>query len=205
MRIIRVHLRSRREFEELSTKDHPHGGLFCPTTTPYEEGEQVMLELSGNLLPNKLMIRGVVKSWRKALPRLRIRAGAEVAFDREERDKGRFLHRMHDSDAKQPHKRRHTRIPVECPAVIRIPRSPTSSRAEIVEISRGGALVRASALFDLGTDVTIEATLPGTSAPVVLAGRVTYHVEGHMGVKFLYRDGAGSHRLKELVRRIRAA
>ena len=50
----------------------------------------------------------------------------------------------------------------------------------------------------------IELTTPGGSAPISIAGKVTYRTEGEgSGIKFLYRDGGGSRRIREVIRRIK--
>jgi hypothetical protein len=38
-----------------------------------------------------------------------------------------------------------------------------------------------------------------------IAGRISYHTEAGAGIKFLYRDGGGSRRIRELIRRIRSS
>ena len=43
------------------------------------------------------------------------------------------------------------------------------------------------------------------AAPMSIAGKVAYHAPGGTGLKFVYRDGGGSRRIRELIRRIRAA
>jgi hypothetical protein len=56
-----------------------------------------------------------------------------------------------------------------------------------------------------GTEVVLELLPPGGAAPMPITGRVAYHSGAGMGLKFLYRDGGGSRRIRELIRRIRAA
>ena len=58
----------------------------------------------------------------------------------------------------------------------------------------------------LDSDIILEVVPPGGAAPIPISGKVSYHVtSGATGVKFLYRDGDGSRRLRELVRRLRAS
>jgi hypothetical protein len=46
----------------------------------------------------------------------------------------------------------------------------------------------------------------GAAAPIAISSKVSYHVPtGGTGLKFLFRDGDGSRRLRELVRRLRAS
>ncbi len=78
--ILRVRCRNLEEFEEHYRLDLPTGGVFCPTTTELAPGTAVVVEMACDGLPNKVLIRGTVTAWRPALPRMRVRAGATVAF-----------------------------------------------------------------------------------------------------------------------------
>ncbi len=50
----------------------------------------------------------------------------------------------------------------------------------------------------------LEIAPPGSEAPFDLSGRVVYHAgESQTGVRFIYREGGGSRRLRELVRRFK--
>ena len=45
---------------------------------------------------------------------------------------------------------------------------------------------------------------PGGLTPMGISGRVLYHSGGDQtGIKFLFREGGGSRRLRELVRRFK--
>ena len=79
--ILRVRCRNLEEFEEHYRLDLPTGGVFCPTTTELAPGTAVVVEMACDGLPNKVLIRGTVTAWRPALPRMRVRAGATVAFE----------------------------------------------------------------------------------------------------------------------------
>ena len=155
-------------------------------------------------LPNKVLIRGVVRSWRPALPRLRVRAGAVVEFDADEAEKRRFILDT-VTGARQPGpKRRHTRLPVELPVRWRTAGTADFADGGLSEISVGGALLHASSPLPLGSEVILEVTPPGGVSPIAITGKVTYHTAGEStGLKFQYRDGGGSRRLRELVRRLR--
>ena len=72
MNILRVRCRSAEEFRSFYNSDHPDGILFCPTTTELANESPVVVEIACKGLPNKVLVRGVVLSWRPALPRLRI-------------------------------------------------------------------------------------------------------------------------------------
>jgi len=204
MHILKVRFRTNAEFEEQYQEDLVGGGLFCPTTTALEPGSSVIVELSVPALPNKLLIRSEVKSWRPALPRLRVRAGAIVEFDAEEGDKRAFLLGTVRGDIASPRKRKHTRLPVEIAIQYRTHESADLIDSRLGEISVGGALLATTSPLPIDTDVILEITPPGSVSPISISGKATYHLPtGGTGLKFLYRDSGGSRRLRELVRRLR--
>ncbi len=205
MNILRVRCRNLEEFEEHYLADLPNGGAFCPTTTELSIGAPVVVELACDGLPNKVLIRGTVTGWRPALPRMRVRAGATVAFEPDEAAKRDFVVQTLRGDRAPTRKRKHTRIPIGIPAKIRVVTELEFSEAELREISVSGGLIYGTLQPPIGTDVVLEITPPGSEVPFDLEGRVVYHAgENQTGVRFLYREGGGSRRLRELVRRFKA-
>ena len=76
--------------------------------------------------------------------------------------------------------------------------------AEMREISVSGGLLASAVEPPLGTDLVIEILTPGAVAPMLISAKVIYHAgPGQTGVKFLFREGGGSRRLRELVRRFK--
>jgi uncharacterized protein (TIGR02266 family) len=206
MQILKVRFRTNREFNEAYQPELAAGGLFCPTTTPLRSGTEVICELSIPALPNKVLVRGTVKAWRPALPRLRVRAGATVEFATEEAEKRDFILQTVKGERPAPTKRRHTRLPVELPVKWRKTDTADFSTGGLSEISVGGGLLRSEEQLPLGTEVIVEVTPPGAVSPIAISGKVTYHGPNvSNGIKFLYRDGGGSRRLRELIRRLRMA
>ncbi|HZS36494.1 MAG TPA: PilZ domain-containing protein [Polyangia bacterium] len=204
MQILKARFRGREDFMEAYQPDGTTGALFVATTTPLDADENVIVELVCDGLPNKVLFRGTVLAWRPALPRLRVRAGATVAFAPDEEEKRRFILSTLSGELK-PTRRRHTRIPVAVPVRFRLPGSADMRAGDLTEISVGGALLRAPRVAELGTEVVLEILPPGGAAPMPITGRVAYHVPAGTGLKFIYRDGGGSRRIRELIRRIRAA
>jgi len=203
--ILRVRCRNLDEFDEYYLPDLPHGGAFCPTTTELAVGTPVVVEMACDGLPNKVLIRGTVTAWRPALPRMRIRAGATVAFDPEESAKREFMVETLRGARAPTRRRKHTRIPIGIPAKVRITSELESTEAELREISVSGGLLFGALQPPIGTDVVLEITPPGSEASFDLSGRVVYHAGVQQtGVRFLYREGGGSRRLRELVRRFKA-
>jgi len=204
MQILKARFRGRDDFLEAYQSYPPTGALFVATTTPLDADENVIVELVCDGLPNKVLFRGTVLAWRPALPRLRVRAGATVAFAPDEEEKRRFILSTLSGELK-PTRRRHTRIPVAVPVRFRLPGSADMRSGDLTEISVGGALLRAPRVAELGTEVVLEILPPGGAAPMPITGRVAYHAAAGTGLKFIYRDGGGSRRIRELIRRIRAA
>jgi Tfp pilus assembly protein PilZ len=206
MQILKARFRGRDDFMEAYQNDRPHGALFVATTTPLDTSEDVIVELVCDGLPNKVLIRGTVVAWRPALPRLRVRAGATVEFAADEDEKRRFILAALAGDVTPP-KRKHTRIPVSVPVRFRLPGSAEQIVGELTEISVGGALLRCATIPKppMGTEIVLELLPPGGAAPMPITGRVAYHTSSATGLKFIYRDGGGSRRIRELIRRIRSA
>lgn len=206
MEILKIRFRTNNEFLEAYQKDFANGGIFCPTTSPLRAGTDVICELVIPALPNKVLIRGTVKSWRPALPRLRVRAGAIVEFAAEEGPKRTFIVQTVSGQRPPSPRRRHTRLPVELPVKWRTSDSAEFQTGGLSEISIGGGLLRAELQIPLGKEVILEITPPGAVSPLAISGHVTYHGPfTTTGIKFQYRDGGGSRRLRELVRRLRLA
>jgi Tfp pilus assembly protein PilZ len=206
MQILKVRFRTNSEFDANFQRDLRFGGLFCPTTGALETGEPVIIELSAPALPNKVLIRGVVRSWRPALPRLRVRAGAVIEFDPAETEKRDFIISTINGDGtSSAPRRKHTRLPVAVPVRYRTNDTADFIESTLGEISVGGAMLGTTTPLPIDTDVILEVTPPGAVKSIPISGKVTYHLpHGGTGLKFLYRDAGGSRRLRELVRRLRS-
>jgi Tfp pilus assembly protein PilZ len=204
LNILRVRCRSAEEFRSFYDTGQPEGGIFCPTTTKLTPDAEVVVEIVCNALPNRVFIRGTVVSWRPALPRLRVRAGAMVKFATEEGAKRDFVLETIDGHRKPTPRRRHTRIPIGLPVKLRLASEAEPVDGDLREISANGALVCAPAVPPLGTEVVLDLVPPGGVAPMAISGRVIYHAgPGLSGIRFVFREGGGSRRLRELVRRFK--
>ncbi len=206
MNILRLRIKSADEWRELAPSETVTEPIFVPTTDELNAGESVIVEISSNLLPNKVLIRGSVQAWRPALPRMRVRAGATVQLDNDEQTKLTFLHDVLSGKRTDVPRRRHHRLPVQFSCRYRIASSPTFVDSAISEIGVGGALLTTQTPLPLDTELTVEVTPPGAAAPIAIAGRVSYHApSGGSGLRFVSRDGDGDRRLRELIRRLRAS
>lgn len=206
VKILKLRVRSPDEYDSLYQEELPGGGLFVPTTSPHEVGEVVVVELVCPDLPNPVMIRSVVRSWRSSIPRLRIRAGAVIEFDPEESHKRDFVREALSGNRTEAPRRRHNRLPVSIPVRYRMPDTSQFIDGAISEISVGGAMLNTATPLPLETDVIVEIVPPGAAAPIAISSRVSYQVPtGGTGLRFVSRDGDGSRRLRELVRRLRTS
>jgi len=206
MNILRLRIKSADEWRELAPGENVAEPIFVPTTDELKSGEQVIVEISSNLLPNKVLIRGSVQSWRPALPRMRVRAGATVQLDVDEQVKLTFLHDVLSGKRTDVPRRRHHRLPVQFACRYRVASSSTFVDSAISEIGVGGALLTTQTPLPPETELTLEVTPPGAAAPIAIAGRVSYHApSGGSGLRFVSRDGDGDRRLRELIRRLRAS
>lgn len=206
MNILRLRCQNEKDFGGVLQHTENGPAVFCPTTTALEVGASVVIELVCKALPNRVMIKGSVLEWRPALPRLRVRAGAQVLFDPSEEQKVAFVIETLRGLRPPTPKRKHTRLPVALPARLRITNDPHVLTVDLREISVSGALVGGITPPPIDTDVVLEFTPPGGESPMDLAGRVLYHAgDDGTGIRFLFREGGGSRRLREVVRRIKQA
>src|SRR5438067_10982077 len=125
MVILKLRIKSAEEWRELAPSETVSEPVFVPTTDELHSGQNVIVEIASNLLPNKVLIRGIVQSWRPALPRMRVRAGATVQLEAEEQTKLTFLHEVLSGKRTDVSRRRHHRLPVSVPCRHRPPTSPS--------------------------------------------------------------------------------
>jgi len=206
MVILKLRIRSADEWRDLAPGDSVSAPVFVPTTDELEAGQQVIVEVSSTLLPNKVLVRGAVQAWRPALPRMRVRAGATIELATDEQIKLTFLHDVFSGKRTDVPRRRHHRLPVCVSVRYRVTNSSTYVSSEISEIGVGGALLTTQEPLPIGAELTVEVVPPGAAGAIEIAGRVSYHVpSGGSGLRFVSRDGDGDRRLRELIRRLRAS
>lgn len=199
MRKIRCHYASSEAFVEARQDDN---ALVVYTTDGFEPGEEILLELSFNGLPGKMMVRAIGREWHPARPRLRVRAGGTVLCSGSESKKLQFLHRVATGDVKLTARRKHVRLPLLVEVRWRNPGSRDLQTAALSEISEGGALLLTDDRPDQNSDVIIEITPPGSARPLEIQATVRNENEEGVGLEFLARDMGGVHRLREVIRRL---
>ncbi|MBL8625584.1 MAG: PilZ domain-containing protein [Myxococcales bacterium] len=203
MRLLRLRVRSSDEWRELMATGVAPDTLFVPTTDKVGDGEEVLVEVTAPSLPNKVVFRAAVHSWRPALPRLRVRAGASVHFATGEEHKRDFIGNALDGRAPDVPRRKHDRFPLTVPVRFRVGAELEFHDGTLIEVSAGGGLLATPTPPPIGADVVVELTPPGAAAAMTVAARVSYHTpQGAAGLRFVSRDGDGARRLRELVRRL---
>ena len=206
MVILKLRIKSAEEWRELAPSEAVTDPVFIPTTDELQAGQNVIVEVASNLLPNKVLIKGTVQSWRPALPRMRVRAGATVQLESEEQTKLTFLHEVLSGKRTDVPRRKNSRLPVSVACRYRLANSSSFVDCAISEIGVGGALLTTAEPLPLDSELTVEVTPPGAAAPIAIASKVSYHVpSGGSGLRFVTRDGDGDRRLRELIRRLRAS
>jgi hypothetical protein len=206
MVILKLRIRSADDWRELAPSDTVAEPVFVPTTDALEPGQEVVIEIASSLLPNKVLVRGNVKAWRPALPRMRVRAGATVELAIDEQTKLTFLHDVFSGKRTDVPRRRHHRLPVSVTVRYRITNSSSYVDSAISEIGVGGALLTTGEPLPIDTELTLEVVPPGAAASIAIASKVSYHTPtGGSGLRFMSRDGDGDRRLRELIRRLRAS
>ncbi len=206
MVILKLRIRTADEWRELAPGAAVQEPVFVPTTDELEAGQQIIIEVSSALLPNKVLVRGAVQAWRPALPRMRVRAGATIDLAPDEQTKLTFLHDVFSGRRTDVPRRRHHRLPVSVNVRYRLSNSASFVDSAISEIGVGGALLTTQEPLPIDTELTLEVVPPGAAAAIAIASRVSYHVpSGGSGLRFVSRDGDGDRRLRELIRRLRAS
>ena len=203
MQKLRCHYTSPEAFLQALASPETDQALEVFTTTPFEPGEELLLELFFAGLPGKMMIRAVGQSWHAARPRLRVRAGGIVRCAGSEWGKLQFLARVARGEIELTARRKHMRLPVLVEIRWREADRPEFHPAAMSEVSQGGALVLTQDELQPGQDIVIEVLPPGSELPleILAAVRNTDHPDG-VGVEFVARDAGGVHRLREVIRRI---
>ena len=142
MVILRLRIKTADEWRELAPGEAVAEPIFVPTTDELQSGQSVIVEVSSNLLPNKVLIRGAVQSWRPALPRMRVRAGATVQLDTDEQIKLTFLHDVLSGKRTDVSRRGHSRLPVQFACRYRVANSSRVRRLR--DLARSASAVRCS-------------------------------------------------------------
>lgn len=181
----------------------PERTLEVFTTDKFDPGEQILLEVAFPGLPGKLVVRAIGSEWHAARPRLRVRAGGQVLCTDSEWRKVTFLHQVATGAIKLSARRKHVRLPVLAEISWRRMGSPEHEVAAMSEISEGGALLLTQTAMEVGEEIIVEVTPPGSVRPMEILSIVRNTTNGEgVGVEFVARDMGGVQRLREIIRRL---
>src|SRR3954468_3797043 len=156
MVILKLRIRTADEWRELAPSDSATDPVFVPTTDELEPQQAVIIEVSSQLLPNKVLVRGTVQSWRPALPRMRVRAGATIDLAPDEQIKLTFLHEVFSGKRTDVQRRRHHRLPVSVTVRYRLTIRSRFIESALRKIGVGGALLAAPEPLPIDTELTLE-------------------------------------------------
>src|SRR3954466_6047246 len=165
MVILKLRIRTADEWRELAPSDSATDPVFVPTTDELEAQQPVIIEVSSQLLPNKVLVRGTGQSWRPALPRMRVRAGATIDLAPDEQIKLTFLHEVFSGKRTDVPRRRHHRLPVSVTVRYRLANSSSYIDSAVSEIGVGGALLTTPEAPPLDTQLALAGTPPGAPPP----------------------------------------
>lgn len=182
MRVLKARFKDKDAFLEAYSEEIPGGAIFCSTTTPLEPEDRVVVEINFPELPNKMLVRGTVVSWRNALPRLRVRAGAVVAFDDTEEETRVFLLGVAAGQHQDAIKRRHARVPVELEVKWRPTDSADLQTGRLNDISIGGAQLLTEETLAPEDDIVVELVAPGGATSISIAGKVSNQTPAGYGI-----------------------
>ncbi len=200
VRRIRSHYPSNEEFLQALG---PDGSVTVFTTAGFEAGDELLLELSFQGLPGKMIVRAIGREWHPARPRLKVRARGVAMCSGSEADKLNFLRKVCVGEIKLTARRRHVRLPVLVEVRWKRPGDRDSAAAALSEISEGGAFLLTSEPAEIGESLVVEITPPGSARPLEIAAMVRNSQAGAgLGLEFLARDMGGVHRLREVIRRL---
>jgi len=209
MHLIKVRFKDAKDFSAALNVDvpkskYPIGGMFCPTTTRLEDGEKILMEIIFPGMPNKMIVGAEVLSWRSAVPRKRVRAGAVVGFDPEDKEKVEYIVKAAKGSlpAAAASKRRYKRLPFKMDVEWRRDGELEDFGGTLLDISVGGALLSAKEKIAVGSKILIKLVPPGGAGAITIAGEISNKKKDQYGVAFQFRYGGGSRRLKEVIKRL---
>ncbi len=197
MRIVTLAFASPAEFLAAYTDDQGGGRLFARTRTEAKAGEALLVEISFPGLPNRALLRA-------SACELRPGEGMLLAIDPADSSTRDFLLGIaRGSIQVSLVERSHGRFPTALPVVYRVDGAPDSQRSTLVDLSSGGAFVRAGKPPATGAAVALVIEVV-EGPPIEVAGRVTWTganegVQG-FGVDFDMPGGEDGRRLRILLR-----
>jgi Tfp pilus assembly protein PilZ len=203
---VELVLRNRQEFLSGYDPALPHGGVFCPTRRKANKGAAATVRINLGRRQPPLLISGKV-IWRRPGRHLqKVRAGICIEFFPSERPKIDYLMNLAKAGETVRSRRRHERLPVEVPVSWHLPGAGAAARGVLVDIGRGGAFVRTTAVAPSDAEVVLELSPPGAQVAMEFTARVAWIMaqgaEAGFGVEWRARDAGGGKRIRELVRRL---
>lgn len=197
MRIVTLAFASPAEFLSAYTDKDGRARLFARTRTEARAGEALLVEVSFPGLPNRALLRASA---------CELRPGEGIALEIDPADSSTrdFLVGIARGNIQVSLvERSHGRFPTALPVAYRVDGAPDSQRSTLVDLSSGGAFVRAPQPPPAGAVVSLAIDLPD-GYTIEVTGRVTWTGESDgaqgFGVDFDMPGGEDGRRLRILLR-----
>jgi Tfp pilus assembly protein PilZ len=192
------------DFSARYMAEFPNGGFFIPTRLSPKPGEAVMVSLRIGSRATPVMLRASVRWSRRGKIVPKVRAGVAVEFLASEANGRDHLLAIAQRDSSVTSARRHQRLPIDLPIRWSVRGSSQEHRGLLQDISIGGASIRTALPVESeGTDIFLTVVPPGAEVAMEVSARIAWMSPGvGFGLAWRARDGGGSRRIKELVRRM---
>jgi uncharacterized protein (TIGR02266 family) len=193
MRLVTLAYPSASDF--LAAFEEASGTLLAHTKTEAHFGEKLLVEVAFPRLPNRPLLRAVVREVVEGALRLHIDEADASTLE--------FLLKVARGELRVENTvhREHKRFPSSLPVEYR--RDNHSTRSVLEDLGAGGCFVRAEKAPPLGAQISLDITAPD-EPPLHLTGQVAWVREGDsagFGVEFDNPESPDCRRLRALLRR----
>ena len=189
-------------FSRNYTDEGPNGSLVFGGRGRIEAGTSVIVEVRARELPRPVLLRCTVTAYIGTTAHL-----VAVALAETEGEKRDFLLGCARGEVMPPVKRsKERRFPLCADVQLFLPGAGVSIEGRLLDLSLGGARIRAGVEVDVGRELGVKLSPMGsTPVPSIVQGRVAWTSGGmrgaELGVVFRASDRTGARRAREIVRR----
>jgi hypothetical protein len=202
MRLLTLVFGSSAEFLSHSAEKEGHALLFARTKTEAVPGDQFLVEISLPGLPNRALLRASVRE-------LKPPKGMWLDVDPADASTRAFILGVARGELEvKAVERSHGRFPATLPVTYKSvdgAGAPARTESTIVDLSAGGALVRATAAPIVGSAIELAiGPLPDDGGTITLQGHVAWigvsEADPGFGVEFEMPHGEEGRKLRTLLR-----
>jgi Tfp pilus assembly protein PilZ len=202
MRLLTLVFGSSAEFLSHSAEKEGHALLFARTKTEAAPGDQFLVEISLPGLPNRALIRASVRE-------LKPPKGMWLDIDSADTSTRAFILGVARGELEvKAVERSHGRFPASLPVTYKTGEDAAAGvrqQSTVVDLSAGGAFVRAESSPVVGTGIDLEiGPLPDDAGSIAVHGHVAWigvsESEPGFGVEFEMPHGEEGRKLRTLLR-----